>query len=172
MVADNDLALGKLVDTLSHSRFWKETAIFVLEDDAQNGPDHVDAHRSPCLVISPYTRLRVVDHNLYTTCSVVRSIELLLGLRPLNQYDAAAAPMYTLFRGEPNTRPYNAEPARISTDERNTKDSAMARESMTLNLREPDAIDMDLMNRILWADAKGRKVGYPGPRGAFARAAH
>lgn len=161
MVADNDLALGQLVEAVTHSKFWRQTAIFVLEDDAQNGPDHVDAHRSVCLVISPYSRLRVTDSNLYTTCSVLRTIQLLLGLQPLNQYDAAAAPMYSLFRGKPNTKPYKAVANRVSTDERNPENAVMARESLALNLEECDAMDMALMNRVLWADAKGPGVPYP-----------
>lgn len=161
MVADNDLALGQLVEAITHSKFWPQTAIFVLEDDAQNGPDHVDAHRSPCLVISPYSRLGVVDSNLYTTCSVLRTIELLLGLQPLNQYDAAAAPMYSLFRGSRNTKPFKAVANRVSTDERNPQNAVMAKESIALNLEECDAMDMDLLNRILWADAKGLRTPYP-----------
>ena len=83
MLADNDLALGRVVEAVSHSKFWKETAIFVLEDDAQNGPDHVDAHRSPALVISPYTKRRHVDSNMYSTSSMLRTMELILGLKPM-----------------------------------------------------------------------------------------
>ena len=97
MVADNDLALGRIVEAISHSRFWKESAIFVLEDDAQNGPDHVDAHRSVLLVASPFTRRGAVDHTLYTTSGVLRTIELILGLPPMSQYDAAATPLYNAF---------------------------------------------------------------------------
>ncbi len=91
MIAENDIALGRLVDTITHSAYWKESAIFVLEDDAQNGPDHVDAHRSPALVISPFTRRRVTDSTLYTTSSVLRTMELILGLEPMSQYDAVGA---------------------------------------------------------------------------------
>ena len=97
MVADNDLALGRFVDIISHSRIWKESAIFVLEDDAQNGPDHVDAHRSVLLAISPFIRRGVVDSTLYTTSGVLRTMELILGLPPMSQYDAAATPMYHAF---------------------------------------------------------------------------
>ena len=98
MVAENDLALGRLVEAISHSAFWKESAIFVLEDDAQNGPDHVDAHRSVLLAISPFTRRGVVDSTLYTTSGVLRTMELILGLPPMSQYDAAATPMYNAFQ--------------------------------------------------------------------------
>ncbi len=86
-----------MIEALSHSRFWKETAVFVLEDDAQNGPDHVDAHRSPLLVMSPYVRRGMVDSTFYTTASVLRTIELILGLPPLSQYDAAATPLFPAF---------------------------------------------------------------------------
>ena len=97
MVADNDLALGQFVDLVSHSAIWKESAIFVLEDDAQNGPDHVDAHRSVLLAISPFSRRGVVDSTLYTTSGVLRTMELILGLPPMSQHDAAATPMIRAF---------------------------------------------------------------------------
>ncbi|MBC8104461.1 MAG: beta-propeller fold lactonase family protein, partial [Cytophagales bacterium] len=100
-VASNDLGLGKIVEALSRSRFWKETAIFVIEDDAQNGPDHVDAHRTVALVISPYTRRGHVDSTFYSTCSLLRTMELILGLPPMSQFDAAATPLYASFRAKP-----------------------------------------------------------------------
>ena len=97
MVADNDLALGRIVEAVSHSKFWPETAIFVIEDDAQNGPDHVDAHRTAGLVISPYTKRKHLDSTQYQTVSMIRTMELILGLPPLSQYDAAANPMFRSF---------------------------------------------------------------------------
>ena len=97
MIAENDLALGQLVEAISHSRVLAESAIFVLEDDAQNGPDHVDAHRSVLLAVSPFSRRGVVDSTLYTTSGVLRTMELILGLPPMSQYDAAATPMYNAF---------------------------------------------------------------------------
>ena len=100
LVAENDLALGRLVEAISQSRFWPESAIFVLEDDAQNGPDHVDAHRSVLLVASPWAKRGSVDSTLYTTSGVLRTIELVLGLPPMSQYDAAATPAVRGFRGE------------------------------------------------------------------------
>src|SRR5437016_3167745 len=106
MVAENDLALGLLVEGISSSKFWKETAIFVVEDDAQNGSDHVDAHRSVCLVISPYTQSGKVDSTMYSTASVLRTMELILGLRPMSQFDAAATPMYHAFQKEPKLNGY------------------------------------------------------------------
>ena len=103
-LADNDLALGRVVEAVSHGKFWKDTAIFVLEDDAQNGPDHVDAHRSPALVVSPYTKRRHVDSSMYSTSSMLRTMELILGLKPMTQFDAAAQPMYGFVpgRGRPD----------------------------------------------------------------------
>jgi DNA-binding beta-propeller fold protein YncE len=108
-VADNDLALGMVVEALSKSKFWKETAIFVVEDDAQNGPDHVDAHRVVALVISPYTKRRYVDSTMYSTASMLRTMELILGLKPMSQFDAAAMPMYRSFTGKPDFTPYAHE---------------------------------------------------------------
>ena len=110
MIAENDNALGRLVEAITHSAYWKESAIFVLEDDAQNGPDHVDAHRSPALVISPFTKRRVVDSTLYTTSSVLRTMELILGLEPMSQYDAAAPPMYSAFQPMPDAAPFTLLP--------------------------------------------------------------
>ena len=106
MVAENDLALGRMVEAITKSRYWKDSAIFVLEDDAQNGPDHVDAHRSVALVVSPYTRRGAVDSTLYTTSGMLRTIELILGLPPMSQYDAAATPMYGAFQARPVLTPY------------------------------------------------------------------
>src|SRR5204863_804172 len=111
LVADNDLALGMVVEAVTKSKFWKETAIFVLEDDAQNGPDHVDAHRSVALVISPYTKRKFVDSTLYSTTSMLRTMELILGLRPMSQFDAAARPMYSSFTAKPDATPYKHEGA-------------------------------------------------------------
>src|SRR5207344_2136892 len=119
MVADNDLALGQFVDLVSHSAIWKESAIFVLEDDAQNGPDHVDAHRSVLLAISPFSRRGVVDSTLYTTSGVLRTMELVLGLPPMSQYDAAATPMYNAFSATPTLTPYTVLPAQVPMDLKN-----------------------------------------------------
>ncbi len=107
-VADNDLALGQVVEALSKSKFWKDLAIFVIEDDAQNGSDHVDAHRTVALAISPYIRRGTVDSNMYSTASMLRTMELILGLKPMTQFDAAALPMYASFQGKPDLTPYKA----------------------------------------------------------------
>ena len=109
MVAENDLALGKLVEAVSQSKFWSETAIFVIEDDTQDGPDHVDVHRSVALVVSPYTKRRYVDSTMYSSSSLLRTMELILGLPPMTQYDAAATPMWASFQAKPIT-PYRAWP--------------------------------------------------------------
>ena len=118
-VADNDLALGRVVEAVSHGKFWKETAIFVLEDDAQNGPDHVDAHRSMALVVSPYTKRRQVDSRMYSTSSMLRTMELILGLKPMTQFDAAAQPMYASFRAKADLTPFTHLPPGTSLEERN-----------------------------------------------------
>ena len=118
-MADNDWALGMIVEACSRSRFWPEMAIFVVEDDAQSGADHVDSHRSLACVISPYARRGAVDHTFYNTASVLRTIELILGLAPMTQFDAAALPMWPAFQEKPDPRPYAAERPRIPLDERN-----------------------------------------------------
>src|SRR5439155_11006978 len=120
-VGGNDLALGRLVEAVSKSPYWKETAIFVIEDDAQNGADHVDAHRTIGLVISPYVRRRHLDSTQYGTVSMLRTIELILGLPPLSQFDAAATPMFESFSDQPNYTPYQHELARIDLAARNER---------------------------------------------------
>src|SRR5947199_701830 len=120
-VASNDLALGRLVEAVSKSSLWPQTAIFVIEDDAQNGPDHVDAHRTVGLVISPYTKRKFVDTTQYQTVSMIRTMELILGLPPLSQYDAAARPMFNSFTDKPDLTPYKHTPAEIDLDVKNDK---------------------------------------------------
>ena len=109
-VADNDLAVGRIVEAVSHSKFWKDTCIFVVEDDPQNGFDHIDGHRTVALVISPYTKRNVVDSTNYNQTSMVRTIELMLGLPPMNQFDSTATPMASCFAEQPDLRPYDAVP--------------------------------------------------------------
>jgi hypothetical protein len=156
-VADNDLALGRIVEAVSKTRFWPRTAIFVVEDDAQNGPDHVDSHRSPAFVISPWTRRArtEADSTFYNTTSVLRTIGLILGLPPLTHYDATATPMASVFRGRADARPWSAEPARVSLTETNPARSATARRSEELDLSAPDRIEDGEMNEILWLAIKG-----------------
>jgi YVTN family beta-propeller protein len=127
--ADNDAALGQLVEGISKSRFWPETAIFVLEAGSQNGTDHVDSHRAPAFIISPYSRRGAVDSTMYNTTSVLRSMELILGLRPMTTFDAGARPMSNALQSTPDLRPYTAEKPRISRIERNPARSALPLES-------------------------------------------
>ncbi|MBI5382107.1 MAG: SMP-30/gluconolactonase/LRE family protein [Opitutae bacterium] len=161
-VASNDLALGQIVAAATRSRFWKEMAIFVIEDDTQNGPDHVDAHRAPALVISPYTKRQFVDHTLYTTASIIRTMELILGLPPLTQYDAGATPMFNCFQKTAVLTPYEVRPARVDLNERNTEKSPFARESSRMNFKDVDLAPEDELNRILWHVARPHEP-YPTP---------
>jgi YVTN family beta-propeller protein len=169
MFADNDLSLARLVEAVSRSRFWKETAIFAVEDDAQAGPDHVDSHRSLALVVSPYAKRRHLDSNMYNTVSVLRTIELILGLKPMTHFDAAARPMYSAFTGAPDVTAYTAELPLVSLTERNPGGTALAARSARLDLSEADLIDDQEMNDILWLGIKGtpapppmRSFFYPG----------
>ncbi len=156
--ADNDLALGQLVEAMSKSRFWKNTAIFVLEDDAQAGPDHVDSHRSPAFIISPYTRRGIVDSTMYNTTSMLRTMGLILGTRPLTHYDAAAMPMWRAFQSQPDLRPYTLEPARVSLTERNPASHRLAAQSAKLDFSEADLIEDAEMNDILYLGIQGRRA--------------
>ena len=168
-VADNDLALGRIVEAVSHSKFWKETCIFVVEDDPQNGFDHIDGHRTVALVISPYTKRGVVESTNYNQTSMVRTIELLLGLPPMNQLDASATPMTSCFTDVPDFRSYQAVPNRIPldrlnprlTDIRNPRQLHWAMVSLAQPLDEVDRADEDTLNRILWFAARGRDDSYP-----------
>ncbi len=160
-VASNDLALGRLVEAVSKSRYWKETAIFVIEDDAQNGPDHVDAHRTVGLVISPYTKREYVDSTQYSTVSMIRTMELILGLAPLSQYDAAARPMDACFTARADLRPYEHEAARIDLDAKNDRLSYGADRSSKMDFSEYDLVDDFELNEILWRAVKGPDAPVP-----------
>ena len=169
-VGSNDVGLGKIVAAASRSRFWSEMAIFVIEDDTQNGPDHIDAHRTVGFVISPYVKRGYVDSTLYTTASLIRTIELILGLPPLTQYDAAATPMFNCFQASPVVAPYHVLQPQIDLQERNTRSSAFWRESSRMDFAEYDRAPEDELNRILWSVAKGDEP-YPTPihRAVFPR---
>jgi YVTN family beta-propeller protein len=162
-VASNDIGLAKIVEAATRSKFWKEMAIFVIEDDAQNGPDHVDAHRTVGLVISPFCKLGVVDSTLYTTASMVRTMELILGLPPLTQYDAGATPMFNCFAKTATMRPYNPLTPNVNLTAKNTAKTPYAKESARMNFREYDRAPEDELNRILWHLAKGPEAPYPTP---------
>jgi YVTN family beta-propeller protein len=167
-VADNDLALGRIVEAISKSRFWKESAIFVTEDDSQDGIDHVDGHRTVGLVISPYTKHGHVDSTFYTIVNMFRTIGQILGLPPLNQFDTAAEPMFTLFTSKPDLSPYIARPNQIRLDEMNPSlagltglQRQLAEFSSTIDSSEPDSAPADLLNRAIWHSVKGFDVPYP-----------
>jgi DNA-binding beta-propeller fold protein YncE len=161
MVAENDLAIGRLVDIISHSAIWKDSAIFILEDDAQAGPDHVDAHRSPALVISPFSRRRAVDSTMYSTSAMLRTMELILGLPPMSQYDASATPMYNAMQTTADLRPFTKLPGRIPVEEVNDQFTYGADASMRMNLAEADLAPERELNEILWRSIKG--AGAPVP---------
>jgi YVTN family beta-propeller protein len=160
-VASNDLALGRLVEAVSRSKYWPEIAIFVIEDDAQNGPDHVDAHRTAGLVISPYVKRKTLDSTQYTTVSMIRTMELILGLEPLSQFDAAAQPMFACFSAQADLAPYVAESARIDLDATNTPLAYGAERSSKMDFSEYDKIDDFELNEILWRSIKGRDAPLP-----------
>jgi YVTN family beta-propeller protein len=163
MVADNDYAIGELVDAVSHSRYWPSTAIFIIEDDAQDGPDHVDARRTVGLVISPYVKRGIVDSTLYSTSSMLRSMELLLGLPPMSQYDAAAMPMYASLGATADATPFRVIEPLIDVNAKNTDQSFGAKQSSNMNFSEPDRAPMHALNEILWKSVKGADSVMPTP---------
>ena len=167
-LGDNDLALGQIVEGLGKSRFWKEMAIFVVEDDAQNGSDHVDAHRTVALAISPFIKRHTVDSTMYSTSSMLRTMELILGLEPMSQFDAAARPMYAAFAAKADETGYVHRPARVDINDKNTPRAPMAELSQRLDLEIEDRADDLLFNEIIWKAVRG--VGSPMPppvRAAF-----
>jgi len=164
MAADNDYAVGMLVEALSKSRFWASTAVFILEDDAQDGSDHVDSHRSPAFVISPYTRRGgVVDSTLYNTTSVLRTMELILGMNPMTHYDAGATPMYAAFTRDPVLTPWEAERPRTPLNELNPP-TAHDR-TVGMDFRDADRIDENKLNADLWRTIRGTDP--PAPVSSF-----
>jgi YVTN family beta-propeller protein len=168
MVADNDLALGHIVEAVSKSKFWKDTCIFVVEDDPQDGFDHVDGHRTVALAISPYTKRKFVDHAGYNQTGMVKTIEMILGLPPMNQLDLSATPMRRCFQADADLTPYAAVPNKIRLDEMNPelktlKGKALywAKKSLELDLDDGDEADEDTLNRILWHSVRGYDTPYP-----------
>jgi hypothetical protein len=159
-VADNDYALGRLVEEVSNSPYWKDTAIFVVEDDAQDGPDHVDAHRSPVLVISAYNRPGLLIHDFHNTVSLIRTMELLLGIGPMNQLDATATPI-SIFRPSPDIRPYTAQLPDVALDNQMTppaRDAATAfwmRRTEDQDISHADMADPQTLNQIIWFSVRG-----------------
>ncbi|OIO23876.1 MAG: hypothetical protein COZ80_03900 [Ignavibacteria bacterium CG_4_8_14_3_um_filter_37_9] len=165
-VADNDLAVGLFVDYLSRSPIWKETAIFIIEDDAQDGPDHVDAHRTTAYVAGGFVKRNFVDHTMYSTSSMLRTMELILGLPPMSQYDAAAEPMWRCFSTVPNIAPFTSRPINVDLGAKNTAENIWQEKSETLDFTEADRIPDDEFNKIIWYAVKGLDAEYPGTRRA------
>jgi YVTN family beta-propeller protein len=168
MVADNDLALGMVVEAVSNSSFWAKTCILVTEDDPQNGFDHVDGHRTVGMAISPYTRRNMVDSTCYNQTGLVKTIELILGLPPMTQLDLGATPMRGCFTDKPDLTPYMAVKNQIPLDELNKEVGALdgkarefALESLALDLAVEDRADEETFNRILWFSVRGDQP-YPG----------
>ncbi len=169
-VADNDLAVGRLVEAVSASKYWATTAIFIIEDDAQNGPDHVDAHRSPAFVISPYTKRKFVDSTMYTGSSMLRTMELVLGLPPMSQYDAAAIPMFNSFTNTADLTAYKKRDARVDLNEINAPNAPGAQKSASWDFSKEDTLPDIEFNEVIWKSVKGANSAMPAPvRSAFVR---
>nr|WP_288072845.1 alkaline phosphatase family protein [Hydrotalea sp.] len=166
MVADNDLALGRIIETITHSRFWESTVVFVTEDDSQSGWDHISSYRTVCQIISPYSVTGQTIHTQYNQTSMVRTIEQILGLPPMNIIDATALPMFDCFMPQKKAYQYSAIPNKIPLDERNkpvAQLKGMAKHYAQLSEKvfgDIDGGDDALMNKILWFDAKGMEL-YP-----------
>lgn len=170
-MADNDLALGLFVEHLSNSPVWPASAVFVLEDDAQNGADHVDAHRSIAFVISPFAKRKYADHTLYSTNSMLRTMELILGIPPMSQHDAAATPMWRCFTKNADYTPFKALPSNVNLDDRNAAvNNELQRRSEAFDLSGEDRVPDLEFNEVLWKIVKGENSEMPAPRrGAFLR---
>jgi DNA-binding beta-propeller fold protein YncE len=163
LVADNDLALGRFMEHLSQSPIWKECVVFVTEDDAQNGADHVDAHRSIALVAGPFVKRHFTDHTMYSTSSMLHTMEVMLGLQPMSQYDAAAMPMWASFMPTFNTLPYVARNSNININDKNTAYNELMKKSNKFNFRKADGIPEEAFNEVLWKAIKG-SAQMPAPR--------
>jgi DNA-binding beta-propeller fold protein YncE len=163
-VADNDLAVGLFIEYLSKSPIWKETAVFIVEDDAQNGPDHVDAHRTTAYVAGGFVKRQYVDHTMYSTSSMLRTIELILGLPPMSQYDAGAEPMWRCFSPVANLTPFQSVPAGVDLTEKNTRQTPSARISATFDFSKEDRIPDLVFSEVIWKAVKGESSKMPAPR--------
>ncbi len=164
--ADNDWAVGLFVEYLSQSPIWKESVVFIIEDDAQNGPDHVDAHRTTAYVAGGFVKRKFVDHTMYSTTSMLRTIELILGLPPMSQYDAAATPMWRCFTSTPDLTPFRSLPAMIDITQKNMVMNEWQRRSEAFDLTKEDAVPDLEFNVVLWHAIKGDHIPFPGPRRA------
>jgi arylsulfatase A-like enzyme len=168
MVADNDLAMGRIIEAVSKSPQWKDTAIIVMQDDAQGGLDHIDGHRTVMMVASPYTRRGYVDSTFYTQISVIRTITAMLGTKPLTRFDATADPLAACFTDQADLTPYTAASNRVKLDEMNKpiekttgKERFFAEKSLQLDLSGVDSAEWYWLNRIHWAAQKGWDTPYP-----------
>ncbi|TAD82945.1 MAG: hypothetical protein EAY75_15660 [Bacteroidetes bacterium] len=164
-VADNDLAVGLFIQHLAQSPIWNETVVFIVEDDAQNGADHVDAHRSPAYVAGGYVKRKLVDHTMYTTTSVLRTMELILGMAPMTQYDAAATPMWRCFTDTPLPFDFAAILPSVNLSDKNVAKNEWQRQSEKFDFAKEDANNDVEFNRVLWHGLKGN-LPFPGPRRA------
>ena len=164
--ADNDLAVGMFIEYLSKSPVWKESVVFVLEDDAQDGPDHVDAHRSPAYIAGGFVKRHYIDHTMYSTTSVLHTIELILGMPPMSQYDAAAEPMYRCFNNTPDLTPYITKPLQIDINAKNNAENAWQRKSEKFDFTQEDRIPDREFTEVIWKAVKGINAVVPAPRRA------
>ena len=162
-VASNDVAVGKIVEAVTKSKVWSKFAIFIIEDDAQNGPDHVDSHRTTGLVVSPYVKRGSVDSTMYTTVSMLRTMELMLGIPPLTQHDAAATVMYNSFTATADLSGYTAHGAQIDLMSKNAANAYGATIAAKMDFSDYDRVDEQQLNRILWHSIKGVNVPMPAP---------
>ncbi len=170
-VADNDLAVGTIIEHLSNSAVWQDCAVFILEDDAQNGPDHVDAHRSTAYLAGPYVKRKYVDHTPYSTAGMLRTIEMILGLPPMSQYDAAATTLYKSFTMNADTTRFTHETEMMNMDALNTASTELSRESESLDFSSADRVPDAQLNQLLWKAVRGN-APYPAPRRAAFVAVH
>ena len=168
-MADNDLAFGRIIEALSHSKFWKDMAIFAIEDDPQAGWDHISGYRTTAYCISPYAKRKQVVSTQYNTTSVIRTIEQILGLPPMNQFDASATPMFDCFTEQPDFTPFDSVANQVPLDQMNPRPNAILDETLRrdalvssqLNFREVDKAPEDVLNRILWRAQRGTRILYP-----------
>ncbi len=169
-VADNDLAVGMFIEYLSQSKVWNESVVFIVEDDAQNGPDHVDAHRTTAYVAGPHVKRNFVDHTPYTTSGMLRTMELILGLAPMSQYDAAATPMWRCFTATPNYSGFTALASNVNLADKNTVNNILAERSAQFDFSKEDrAPDLEF-SEVIWKGVKGLHSIMPAPkRAAFVK---
>ncbi|TKK72026.1 hypothetical protein FC093_03170 [Ilyomonas limi] len=168
--ADNDLAVGMFVDYLSKSPVWKESVVFIVEDDAQDGPDHIDAHRSTAYLAGGFVKRHYIDHTMYSTTSVLHTIELILGMPPMSQYDAAAEPMWRCFANTPDLTPFNTKPSQVDINEKNVVENAWQRKSEGFDFSGEDRIPDREFTEVIWKAVKGENAIVPAPkRAAFVK---